>query len=276
MARTKKNAMELVLGAVEKIEVEKVVVENVAVVEEVKVEMVKKEVILCTMCGEEMESRMFVAQDDYVCEKCFVEFGQEIELEEEEEVEVMVAKKEMLDVTNIFVAVECSYCPDLKDCDKCELPEVEVKETTFVQELAEDMGNSLEDVDALREAMCDEFYENITSPEVDVRESLRLDEEFNQEYINTLNMVQELNTGIRNAIKQGKFVQKGDSMCITGKELLAITKSYKLVTGVDMNNEQILTLKKLNGTQAKYVSYTINYKLREIRNKEREIRFATV
>lgn len=85
-----------------------------------------------------------------------------------------------------------------------------------------------------------------------------------------------LNINIKNAIYYNKDKStKG----ITGSQLKAITENYKKVTSIEMSDEQVEYMKKINFEQARSIIYTMNKyseKLRqEKRLKEREQKLAT-
>lgn len=81
--------------------------------------------------------------------------------------------------------------------------------------------------------------------------------------------VKIIHNGIKNALKEGaKIPSKG----ITGKQYKGMLHMYKMLTGFDMEDSQANYLKKINDTQARYVSHTLNvvFKQRTITKRELE------
>lgn len=101
--------------------------------------------------------------------------------------------------------------------------------------------------------------------EIKVDEEPKVKEEKKMDKVVKSDLVTKLDIGIRNAILAGK---NAPSKSVVGKRLLAIQKSYKQLTGVDMTTQQINYLKTCNDTQILNVEYTLNYVRRDIRNNE--------
>lgn len=101
--------------------------------------------------------------------------------------------------------------------------------------------------------------------EIKVDETPEVKEEKKMDKVVKSDLVTKLDIGIRNAILAGK---NAPSKSVVGKRLLAIQKSYKQLTGVDMTTQQINYLKTCNDTQILNVEYTLNYVRRDIRNNE--------
>ena len=103
-----------------------------------------------------------------------------------------------------------------------EVEEVMEVETTpiVVQEMAEHVGASLEDIDALREVMIEEQMKEIE----------RIEE---MEMNRMVELKNKVDNGIKYAIISGKGVES-DVKFVSGKQLLGIFKSYKDITGVEM------------------------------------------
>ena len=127
-----------------------------------------------------------------------------------------------------------------------EVEEVMEVETTpiVIQEMAEHVGASLEDIDALREIMIEEQMkeiERIKEMEMDKMKELK----------------NKVDNGIKYAIISGKGVES-DVKFVSGKQLLGIFKSYKDITGVEMSDMQKDYLKTLNPKQISNILYTLN------------------
>lgn len=127
-----------------------------------------------------------------------------------------------------------------------EVEEVMEVETTpiIVQEMAEHVGASLEDIDALREVMIEEQMKEIE----------RIEE---MEMNRMVELKNKVDNGIKYAILKGKDAT--DVAKFTpGKQLMGIFKSYKDITGVEMNDTQKNYIKTLNSKQLSNILYTLN------------------
>ena len=127
-----------------------------------------------------------------------------------------------------------------------EVEEVMEVETTpiVVQEMAEHVGASLEDIDALREIMIEEQMKEIE----------RIEE---MEMNKMVELKNKVDNGIKYAILKGKDAT--DVAKFTpGKQLIGIFKSYKDITGVEMNDTQKNYIKTLNSKQLSNILYTLN------------------
>ena len=121
---------------------------------------------------------------------------------------------------------------------------MEVNETTIVTEMAEHVGASLEDIDALREVMIEEQMkeiERIEEMEMDRMKELK----------------NKVDNGIKYAIISGKGVED-TAKFVPGKQLLGIFKSYREITGVEMSDTQKNYLKTLNSKQLSNILHTLN------------------
>ena len=127
-----------------------------------------------------------------------------------------------------------------------EVEEVMEVETTpvIVQEMAEHVGASLEDIDALREIMIEEQMKEIER--VEEMEMNKMKE-----------LKNKVDNGIKYAIISGKGIES-DVKFVSGKQLLGIFKSYKDITGVEMSDMQKDYLKTLNPKQISNILYTLN------------------
>ena len=127
-----------------------------------------------------------------------------------------------------------------------EVEEVMEVETTpvVVTEMAEHVGASLEDIDALREVMIEEQMKEIE----------RIEE---MEMNRMVELKNKVDNGIKYAIISGKGVES-DVKFVSGKQLLGIFKSYKEITGVEMNDTQKNYLKTLNSQQLSNTLHTLN------------------
>lgn len=127
-----------------------------------------------------------------------------------------------------------------------EVEEVMEVETTpvIVQEMAEHVGASLEDIDALREMCVEEFEKELEL--LQEREENKMKE-----------LKNKVDNGIKYAIISGKGVES-DVKFVSGKQLLGIFKSYKDITGVEMSDMQKDYLKTLNPKQISNILYTLN------------------
>lgn len=126
---------------------------------------------------------------------------------------------------------------------------MEVNETTVVTEVAEHIGTSLEDIDALREMMIEEQLNEMNK--IEEMEMVRMNEIKNK-----------VDNGIKYAILRGKDAQEV-AKYVPGKQLLGIFKSYKEITGVDMNDTQKNYLKTLNSKQLSNILHTLNVARKE-------------
>ena len=126
---------------------------------------------------------------------------------------------------------------------------MEVNETTVVTEMAEHIGASLEDVDALREMIVEEQLDEMIK--IEEMEMNRMNEIKNK-----------VDNGIKYAILRGKDAQEV-AKYVPGKQLLGIFKSYKEITGVDMSDTQKNYLKTLNSKQLSNILHTLNVARKE-------------
>lgn len=122
---------------------------------------------------------------------------------------------------------------------------MEVQNTSeIISEMAEHVGTSLEDIDALREMIVEEQLEEMNRIE-----------EMEMDKMNELK--NKVDNGIKYAILRGKGVEV-DAKFVSGKQLLGIFKSYKYITGVEMSDTQKNYLKTLNPKQISNILYTLN------------------
>ena len=126
---------------------------------------------------------------------------------------------------------------------------MEMNETTVVTEMAEHIGTSLEDIDALREMMIEEQLNEMNK--IEEMEMNRMNEIKNK-----------VDNGIKYAILRGKDAQEV-AKYVPGKQLLGIFKSYKEITGVDMSDTQKNYLKTLNSKQLSNILHTLNVARKE-------------
>ena len=121
---------------------------------------------------------------------------------------------------------------------------MEVETTPIVTEMAEHVGASLEDIDALREMCVEEFEKEL---------ELLQEREMNR----MVELKNKVDNGIKYAILKGKDAT--DVAKFTpGKQLIGIFKSYKDITGVEMNDTQKNYIKTLNSKQLSNILYTLN------------------
>ena len=127
-----------------------------------------------------------------------------------------------------------------------EVEEVMEVETTpiVVQEMAEHVGASLEDIDALREVMIEEQMKEIE----------RIEE---MEMNRMVELKNKVDNGIKYAILSGKGAED-TAKFVPGKQLLGIFKSYKEITSVEMSDTQKSYLKTLNSKQLSNILHTLN------------------
>lgn len=126
---------------------------------------------------------------------------------------------------------------------------MEVNETTVVTEMAEHIGTSLEDIDALREMMIEEQLNEMNKIE--------------EMEMNKMNEIKnKVDNGIKYAILRGKDAQEV-AKYVPGKQLLGIFKSYKEITGTDMSDTQKNYLKTLNSKQLSNILHTLNVARKE-------------
>ena len=125
-----------------------------------------------------------------------------------------------------------------------EVEEVMESTSTMITEMAEHVGASLEDIDALREVMIEEQMKEIE----------RIEE---MEMNRMVELKNKVDNGIKYAIISGKGVES-DVKFVSGKQLVGIFKSYKDITGVEMSDMQKDYLKTLNPKQISNILYTLN------------------
>ncbi len=123
---------------------------------------------------------------------------------------------------------------------------METNTSVVITEMAEHVGASLEDIDALREMMVEETLKD-----------MEIVKEMNE-------MKNKLDLGIRNAILAGKKETRTEKF-VSGKRIKAILNNYKIVTGEEMSDTQINYIKTLNSTQVYNIELTIGALNREIR-----------
>ena len=123
---------------------------------------------------------------------------------------------------------------------------METNTSVVISEMAEHVGASLEDIDALREMMVEETL-------------------IDMEIVKEMNeMKNKLDLGIRNAILAGKKETRTEKF-VSGKRIKAILNNYKIVTGEEMSDVQINYIKTLNSTQIYNIELTIGALNRELR-----------
>ena len=125
-----------------------------------------------------------------------------------------------------------------------EVEEVMENKSTIVTEMAEHVGTSLEDIDALREIMIEEQMKEIE----------RIEE---MEMNKMVELKNKVDNGIKYAILKGKDATEVAKFT-PGKQLLAIFKSYKEITSVEMSDTQKSYLKTLNSKQLSNILHTLN------------------
>lgn len=123
---------------------------------------------------------------------------------------------------------------------------METNTSVAISEMAEHVGASLEDIDALREMMVEETLND-----------MEIVKEMNE-------MKNKLDLGIRNAILAGKKETRTEKF-VSGKRIKAILNNYKIVTGEEMSDVQVNYIKTLNSTQIYNIELTIGALNREIR-----------
>ena len=118
----------------------------------------------------------------------------------------------------------------------------EVMEVTpvIVQDMAQHIGASLEDVDALREMIVEEQMKEIN----------KFEKELND-------MKEKIDNGIRYAILSGKDACD-TAKYLPGKQLMAIFKSYVELAGCEMSEAQKSYIKTLNSKQISNILHTLN------------------
>ncbi len=125
-----------------------------------------------------------------------------------------------------------------------EVEEVMENTSTIITEMAEHVGASLEDIDALREVMIEEQLEEMN----------RIEE---MEMNKMVELKNKVDNGIKYAILNGKGAED-TAKFVPGKQLLGIFKSYKEITGVEMSDTQKNYLKTLNSKQLSNILHTLN------------------
>lgn len=125
-----------------------------------------------------------------------------------------------------------------------EVEEVMENTSTIVTEMAEHVGTSLEDIDALREVIVEEQLEEMN----------RIEE---MEMNKMVELKNKVDNGIKYAIISGKGVED-TAKFVPGKQLLGIFKSYREITGVEMSDTQKGYLKTLNSKQLSNILHTLN------------------
>ena len=125
-----------------------------------------------------------------------------------------------------------------------EVEEVMENTSTIITEMAEHVGASLEDIDALREVMIEEQMKEIE----------RIEE---MEMNRMVELKNKVDNGIKYAILSGKGAED-TAKFVPGKQLLGIFKSYKEITGVEMSDTQKSYIKTLNSKQLSNILHTLN------------------
>jgi hypothetical protein len=125
-----------------------------------------------------------------------------------------------------------------------EVEEVMENTSTIVTEMAEHVGASLEDIDALREMCVEEFEKELEL--VQEREENRMKE-----------LKNKVDNGIKYAIIKGKDATDVAKFA-PAKQLIGIFKSYKDITGAEMSDTQKDYIKTLNSKQLSNILYTLN------------------
>lgn len=142
---------------------------------------------------------------------------------------------------------------NMREKDKEKVNDMKIKEMVAQEEIiemAENMGDSLEDVEALREAMNEEVYNQMDRVDK-INEAKEM-----------LEMVVKVNAGIKYAVKSISKSGRG----ITGKQLYAIKKTYSMVVGKELLPVQVDFLKTCSEEQAKRVIYTLNVAKKTLMN----------
>ena len=147
-----------------------------------------------------------------------------------------------------------------------EVEEVMENTSIIVTEMAEHVGASLEDIDALREVMIEEQLKEIERiEELEALREMRIEKQIevmNDLYVKELNemMIEiknKVDNGIKYAILKGKDATEVAKFT-PAKQLIGIFKSYKDITGVEMNDTQKNYIKTLNSKQLSNILYTLN------------------
>ena len=125
-----------------------------------------------------------------------------------------------------------------------EVEEVMENTSVVVTEMAEHVGASLEDIDALREMCVEEFEKELEL--VQEREENRMKE-----------LKNKVDNGIKYAIIKGKDATDVAKFA-PAKQLIGIFKSYKDITGAEMSDTQKDYIKTLNSKQLSNILYTLN------------------
>lgn len=125
-----------------------------------------------------------------------------------------------------------------------EVEEVMENTSTIVTEMAEHVGASLEDIDALREVIIEEQLEEMN----------RIEE---MEMNKMVELKNKVDNGIKYAILSGKGAED-TAKFVPGKQLLGIFKSYKEITSAEMSDTQKSYLKTLNSKQLSNILHTLN------------------
>ena len=125
-----------------------------------------------------------------------------------------------------------------------EVEEVMENTSTIVTEMAEHVGASLEDIDALREIIVEEQLEEMN----------RIEE---MEMNKMVELKNKVDNGIKYAILKGKDAED-TAKYVSGKQLLGIFKSYKDITGAEMSDTQKDYIKTLNSQQLSNILHTLN------------------
>jgi hypothetical protein len=125
-----------------------------------------------------------------------------------------------------------------------EVEEVMENTSTIVTEMAEHVGASLEDIDALREVIIEEQLEEMN----------RIEE---MEMNKMVELKNKVDNGIKYAIIKGKDATDVAKFA-PAKQLIGIFKSYKDITGAEMSDTQKDYIKTLNSKQLSNILYTLN------------------
>ena len=154
-----------------------------------------------------------------------------------------------------------------------EVMEVESTTPVIVQEMAEHVGASLEDIDALREMIVEEQMKEIELID-EVEEMVNVNEAFGDAMVAEYRRLEELKVKISNGIRYAILSAKDFedmSKYRDGKQIIAIFKAYKHLVKDEMSDMQKGYIKMLNNLQLSRVLHTLNIVSRQESDRKREL-----
>lgn len=151
-----------------------------------------------------------------------------------------------------------------------------------VIDLAESVGNSLDDIDALREAITEQFEQELKEEPKVQKLQFKITQPYNnyeldlnnnhgdvaiKAYRRVIARRNRLDIGIYNAINAGKD-KNTKSKFVPAGAITAISNNYRVLTGGYLSDEQLQVIKTLNPVQIDYINQTIAHAQSKVREQE--------